>query len=115
MLLPIIPAALIRALGVELGGRSDRKSIIRTDGALAPLAMQAPHRPSSRDVVRAPPRSLPGCGDRSNNYVIERVGVVKQGHLLRRQPGMVLVLFPTDSHAYLCHYFCHCRRGQASF
>ena len=103
------------ALGVELGGRSDRQSIIRTDGALAPLARQAPHRPFGRNVGRAPLRSLPGCGDRSNNCLLERMGVVKQGHLLRKQPGMVLVLFPTDSHAYLSHYFCHCCRGQASF
>ena len=103
------------SLGVELEGHNDRQPIIRTDGALAPLAMQAPHRPCSRNVGRAPLRSLPGCGDRSNSCVLEKMGVVKQGDLLRRQPGMVLVLFPSDSHAYLFRYFCHCCRGQASF
>ena len=74
--------------------------------------MQAPHPPYSRDVGRAPPRSLPGCGDRSYNRGLERVEVVRQGHLLRRQPGTVLVIFPTDGHAYLFRYFCHCSRDQ---
>ena len=77
--------------------------------------MQAPHRPFSRNVGRAPLPSLPGRGYRSNNYGLERMEVVRQGHLLRRQPGIVLVLFPTDSHVYLFHYYCHWGRGQASF
>ncbi len=74
--------------------------------------MQAPHPPYSRDVGRAPPRSLPGCGDRSYNRGLERVEVVRQGHLLRRQPGRVLVIFPADSHIYLRRYSCHCCRDQ---
>jgi hypothetical protein len=77
--------------------------------------MQAPHPPYSREVGRAPLSSLPGCGDRSYNRGLERVEVVKQGHLLRRQPDMVLALFPTDGHVYLPRYFCHCCRGQAGF